>query len=406
MGVKLCRCDKRPSFGLPGCKAVCCKQCKTANMVDVNNPRCPCNKAPTYALPGQRACACKQCKTLDMVDVINKRCSCGKYPNYDWPNYKKTPRYCKACKEDGMVDKRHPFCACGTRASYGVTSGKPTHCQTCASYGMVDLTHKKQMCFCGKHRPSYAVASDSKPTHCASCKTTEMISTNKQCPCGTTASFGYAEDKIKRCCAKCRDDDMIQLSGTYCKFEGCMTQVRPHVYDGYCVRCFVHLFPELKTKRAWKIKEQHVADYIQEVAASDFPHLSIVYDRALGGCSSKRPDIFIDALTHCILVEVDENAHRTSAYCSCENKRIMHVFEDAGQRPMVVIRFNPDKYTTNDVTNDTCFGRHPTWDVPIITDKAQWASRLALLKDRVNYYVNNIPDQEVTAEHLYYDGFV
>lgn len=50
-------------------------------------------------------------------------------------------------------------------------------------------------------------------------------------------------------------------------------------------------------------------------------------------------------LSESMIVEVDENQHETYD-CTCENKRVMALFQDLGSRPLVMIRFNPDEYTT------------------------------------------------------------
>ena len=70
---KRCLCGKaRPTFGEAGGRAVCCKQCKTSEMVDVHNKRCRCGKARRiYGDAGGKAVCCKQCKTPEMVDVHN-----------------------------------------------------------------------------------------------------------------------------------------------------------------------------------------------------------------------------------------------------------------------------------------------------------------------------------------------
>lgn len=41
----------------------------------------------------------------------------------------------------------------------------------------------------------------------------------------------------------------------------------------------------------------------------------------------------------------------------------------------------------------------------MVADKAIWEERLRVLKDRIMFHIANIPDCEVTVEHLYYNGF-
>ena len=66
------------------------------------------------------------------------------------------------------------------------------------------------------------------------------------------------------------------------------------------------------------------------------------YDRQIDdGCSRKIPDWFRDCLTHSLLFECDEDQHK---YTLCETKRMMALFQDLGNRPLIILRFNPDKY--------------------------------------------------------------
>jgi len=182
----------------------------------------------------------------------------------------------------------------------------------------------------------------------------------------------------------------------------CPTRSSPH-FKGYCQRCFVYLFPEEKVARNYKVKEQHVVDHIK-LFLKDTSYC-ILFDKTLGGCSSRRPDIFIDCLTHCVIVEIDETQHDSDDYCSCENKRMMELFQDAGNRPIVFIRFNPDGYkNTLGKKIPSCFKKHKNGLV-VISDKKTWESRVKTLTDRLAYHTTILSEKEVTIEHLYYNGF-
>ena len=55
-----------------------------------------------------------------------------------------------------------------------------------------------------------------------------------------------------------------------------------------------------------------------------------------------------------MIIECDENAHKYADEI-CENKRTMQIFEDLAKRPIVIIRFNPDKYKKDDKVIRGCF---------------------------------------------------
>jgi hypothetical protein len=173
-------------------------------------------------------------------------------------------------------------------------------------------------------------------------------------------------------------------------------------YRGYCIRCFAHMHPEEPITRRQKTKESSVIHFLNEA----FPDRPWVFDRKVdNGCSRYRPDIFLDLLTHSLIVEVDENQH-DSYDCECENKRLMALFQDLGSRPLVLIRFNPDEYTkASGKRMKSCFVYRNVNGLPSVRSPEYWDSRLETLRARIQHYLQIVPDREVTMEHLYYDGF-
>jgi len=132
-----------------------------------------------------------------------------------------------------------------------------------------------------------------------------------------------------------------------------------------------------------------------EALKNNYPDIKLIFDKKIdGGCSAKRPDVRIECLTHTIIVECDENKHQ--GY-SCEDKRMMEIFQDLGNRPLVMIRFNPDKYCDN----SGCFKLTKTCGLSLI--KKEWNKRIEKLLETVNFSINNIPEKEVTVEYLFYD---
>ena len=64
-------------------------------------------------------------------------------------------------------------------------------------------------------------------------------------------------------------------------------------YKGYCLRCFIHLFPNEKISRNYKVKENHMTEFIKE----EFKNEELVFDKQVnGGCSLRRPDVYIDKM--------------------------------------------------------------------------------------------------------------
>ena len=189
---------------------------------------------------------------------------------------------------------------------------------------------------------------------------------------------------------------MIDVKSKKCLEEHCDTIVF-NKYKGYCLRCFINKFPNEKISRNYKVKEIHMTDFLKQ----EFKDEIMVFDKQTGGCSKRRHDVYIDKFTHVTIVECDENQHKDT---SCENMRTMELFQDFGNRPIVFIRFNPDKYINkNGEKILSSFNMHKTLDVPVIRNQKEWQNRLDLLKEYINKHLITIPEREITYEYLFYD---
>lgn len=266
---------------------------------------------------------------------------------------------------------------------------------------MVDIKNKR--CELCTSKPSYDFK-DGKGARCAKHKIEGMINIfNKRCEdCDSIASFGYPGGK-RTCCSFHVKTGMVDLTHKACKTVGC-TIIVASKYNGYCYRCFIHTFPDNKIVRNHKIKERAVADYVSET----YSNLSLVFDKPVeGGCSNKRPDIFIDMCAYVIVIEIDENQH--SAYdCSCENKRLMQLFLDAGSRPLHMIRFNPDQYYDDRQKSiPSCWGMTKERGLLVVKDakKIEWIQRLDALKSAIDLVMSMCEHKEISVKHLFYDGF-
>ena len=153
-------------------------------------------------------------------------------------------------------------------------------------------------------------------------------------------------------CSEHKQEGMVDIKHKKCKYDWCFTRVSDK-YEGYCVRCFIHTFPDKPVSRNYKTKEYSVVEFVKQT----FPELTLVTDKKVqGGCSRKRPDILLDLGYQIIIVEIDENQH-IDYDCSCENKRMMELSQDLGHRPIIFIRFNPDDYLIKNKNITSCWGK-------------------------------------------------
>jgi hypothetical protein len=171
-----------------------------------------------------------------------------------------------------------------------------------------------------------------------------------------------------------------------------MTNVRGNkrkINKGYCTPCFQAKFPDKVLPRKYMLKEHHLRDFLKET----YPGTKMVFNKTVGACSKRRPDVRIEKLTHTIIIECDEHAHKN---VQCEEKRLMEIFQDLGNRPLVVIRFNPDK----NATSNGCFTTTPGGALKLL--KPEWHVRTNILKNAIDNHIKVIPHKELTVDKLFY----
>ena len=199
--------------------------------------------------------------------------------------------------------------------------------------------------------------------------------------------------KKKTTCIICGGSDL-------CKSPWCETKKNNSKYEGYCMPCFVNN-PENGHKPAmqnYKTKEKEVVNCIRE----SFPKFTWVADKRIqDGCSKRRPDLLLDMGSHIVIVEIDENRHNKYDGI-CENKRLMELSQDLGHRPIVFIRFNPDKYTDKDGKIIKSCWKMNKWGVLTISKQKEWCNRLVNLKNEVRYWIENKAEKTVEIIQLFF----
>jgi hypothetical protein len=401
-------CTMKRNYGVVRGKPTHCLTHKTSDMVNVVSKSCDhdgCYKRASYAKPDCKATHCLTHKTSDMVDVRSKKCEyegCNKQCNYGVVKGK--PTHCLTHKTSDMVDVKSKTCeypGCTTLRTYGIDIGKPTHCLTHKTSDMVDVLNMTKTCeFEGcTTRRTYGIIRG-KPTHCVSHKTSDMVNVVcKTCVhegCTTQRSYAKPGQKATHCVSH-RTSDMINVISKTCKL--CPVIVHNNKYQGYCCRCFIYTFPDSPILRNHKTKERHIVDFLQK----EFQDYSFVFDKRVeGGCSNRRPDVLLDMGEYLIIIEIDENQHQKYD-CTCENKRLMELFQDCGSRPMTMIRFNPDQYYDSRCKLiSSCFGIDKKGLCKVRKDD-EWITRLQTLKDTLRMVIELQERKEIDVIHLYYD---
>jgi hypothetical protein len=167
------------------------------------------------------------------------------------------------------------------------------------------------------------------------------------------------------------------------------------------MRCFIKTFPGAEIVRNYKTKELSVVEYLttdKETNSFDWR-----CDKQIeGGCSKKRPDLFLQLGSHVIIVEIDENQH-IDYNTTCEGVRMMNIWGDIGFQKIVIIRFNPDSYKVNGIRYNSCWTTDEKGLCILNKNKInEWNERLISLKTTILHWVRCVPSQESTKIDLYY----
>jgi hypothetical protein len=323
-----------------------CKECKGASICEHNRIRYRCKDCggKGYCLHGKRKSYCKEC------------CA-SSFCKHDTLKYR-----CKACNGSEI-------CSHGNRKSF---------CKDCK--GSQICIHERRKDYCKECKGSQICIHDKQKYICVDCNGSQTCE----------------HKKWKIYCKQCGGKGL-------CKSSWCETIVNNKKYNGYCLKCCINLFPDIKVTRNYKTKETTVSEYIR----TTFSEYTWIMNKLIeGGCSKRKPDFYVDMGSHILIIEVDENQHN-SYECLCENKRVMEISKDFDHRPVVLLRFNPDGYINNrGIKVPSCWisGGTGIFRVPK-NRKTDWDIRLNILKEQISYWMCNKTDKTIEIIYLFYDGF-
>jgi len=415
----MCRksgCKTRPHFNIEGQTiALYCSPHKLEGMVNVKNKTCihpGCKIIPVYNTEGEtKGLYCASHKKEGMVNVISKPCNfpgCNIRPIFNIEGETKG-FYCSEHKLEGMVNvisKPCNFPDCNIRPAFNIEG--ETNALYCASHkleGMVNVISKTCIHPDCKIIPTYNIEGETKGLYCSSHKLEGMVDVkNKTCihpDCKKQPIYNIEGEPNALYCSAHKSEGMVNVISKTCNNEWCPTYVQDK-YEGYCLRCFMYMFPDKPVTRNYKTKEFAVVEHIK----TKYPEFTWIADKKVqDGCSMKRPDLLLDLGYQIINLEVDENQHKTSGY-NCENKRIMQLSQDLGHRPIVFIRFNPDNFNKQGENITSCWGINKKGICVVKKSKKdEWTQRLTALETQIDYWVKpeNKTDKTIEIIQLFYD---
>jgi len=369
-------CDKRPSFAIKGETAHrCYDHADHPSMSNVKKPQCregACTKRPCYGFEGQKPVCCVTHKEKSMRDLIHPTCiteGCEKRPSFGAPLSQKAT-HCKDHAGLTMVDHTHPTCLCTTevctrqghfggfctrhapdavtRACVASSRCVYTNCTRRRAFGV------DKALFCKAHAPA-GTTYHMKPG-CAhpACTSLAWYGTPAKTAtaCAEHKVAGMIAYPRQRCVALCTfvgtHEDMLTNERLCEVHAASRANVRALVVTkcGQCglpdVLNLAGLCPDcdpVARKRATHAKEKRIMALLD---AHGWVYES--HDKVLegGACYALRPDAVIDAVDHFVVLEVDENQHKSYA-AECERTRMLAIAQTLSL-PTAFVRYNPDAF--------------------------------------------------------------
>lgn len=270
-------------------------------------PKCPCGTYASFNVPGEtkRIC-CKKCKTVDMINIMSDRCKCGKQPKFNVPGETKGV-CCKDCKTVDMIDVTNKKCPCGNRSIYNIPGQKPIFCSKCKTDDMIDVVHRR--CPCGTISPSFNVPGQTSGVCCSKCKTDGMVDVvHRRCLCGTVPSFNAPGKTVGVCCSKCKTDGMFVVVSNICTGYDRPCPVRTQLTYGhkYCMACD----PNDARRKRYKRFEEAFFDYVKNKIDIHKREFTVSFDKNETSKKFARLDGIVFGNGVIVCLEVDENGHR------------------------------------------------------------------------------------------------
>lgn len=329
--------------------ALCDECCKM--VINVNKKHCAykdCTTVPYFNIKGEKTglfCFPHIPKGVEMINVLDKRCEeegCDEfaYYNYNDSTDTKKPKYCSEHAEITMENVKykkciHPDCNSKTKPLYNFPTEKNgIYCKTHGEeLGMFNITLTKCQIKNCKGKTIYG-KKGKRAQYCDNHKDVEpnlinLYIENKCSVKDCENEYEYFINNTKYCSGCIPKDciDKIKRTCKYCELDDNS--------DYICKDCNKHCH-----KKEWQ-----VVRYIKRNIEQTFIHDS---SQMLNNFSKKRPDIFFEFATHCVIVEIDEYQHETyEEICECsrmsEITQAINIKYLDKPKTVVFIRFNPYK---------------------------------------------------------------
>ena len=362
-------------------------------------------KGSSFCIHGKYKIYCKICdgKGFCIHDSIKTNCVTCQGGNICEHNKRKSR--CVICKGGSICphQKVKSRCVLCNGSELCIHKVRKEGCVTCLGSSMCE--HQKRKSRCVICKGSGICEHQKNKSNCVECHTDNICEHDKiRYQCATCGGQRICiHKKRKELCAECGGHGLCshQLQKHQCvtctPSSGCqnckLIYIGHSKWKPYCFRCYCILNPNAIIPRKYKLKEHHVVDKLKEHFKDQ---ITMIFDKRIeGGCSRKRPDVCIDFGSHCLMIEIDENRH---VNYSCEEKRMVDLYEDIGFRKIVFLRFNPDGY--KEIKKYPSPFQYTKTGI-LKLNETEFNRRMARLIEKINDHKVE-PNEQLTVEYLFY----
>ena len=296
--------------------------------------------------------------------------------------HKRVKNQCKECGGVSICEHQRQRNICKECGGASICEHKRQRNQCKECDGASICEHKRQKSLCKECDGTSICEHKRKRSSCKECDGASICEhKRRRNQCKECGGASICEHQcIRNHCIICSP----QIACNYCK----LNIMSRNKYRPYCFNCYCVLNPDIEHLRKYKIKENYLTDALKEM----YLLTPFIQDQIIkGGCSKRRPDFLFELFTHTIIIENDENGH-SNYDTTCDIAKLNETFTDLGDRPLVLIRFNPDKYK-----NKSCFDK----EGKLI--KIEWVKRVNILKETLIKHLKQIPNEIITIIKLFFD---
>ena len=386
-----------------------CKECKGGSICEHNKRRTRCKECHGGSIceHNRIRSECKDCGGSQICEHNKIRSVCKECGGSQICEHNRIKYFCKECGGKGICQHNKVRSVCKECGGGQICEHKRVRskCKDCG--GSQICEHNKIRSVCKECHGGHICEHNRIRSKCKDCGGSQICEHNKirsvckECKGGGICIHNRSRTMCKEChgghiCEHEKARSICPLcspnSNSLCKHCKKII-INISNYKPYCYHCFIKLNPDCKLSKNHKHKEIFINNFLSEEFKND--DIKIIYNKPIQTELSKRsPDWLIDQQSYTIIIECDENQHRSY---TDDDERTEELYEALGSvNSLVMIRINPDKNSKGEYCFDIINGKV----IPV--DKI-WNQRKKELIDLIRLHMKEVPEERLIELYIGYD---